>query len=166
MRKEKTNRAVPLDAVPERRTQRCSPRFRPGDRFCELSFRYLSPGIEGEKCRPLDHMWQIPFIHSTRSITSSNFYIYNVGFQIFPPCGILKCVLVQCVFDNCVCAFAKTPISRISALIQLSSMRFGLVHTHKIDGIYACAFTEETKSPEKQRGKEKRRLAKSERNTR
>ena len=26
--------AVPLDAVPERRTERCSPRFRPGDRFC------------------------------------------------------------------------------------------------------------------------------------
>ena len=56
MRKQNTNRAVPLDAVPERRTKRCSPRFRPGDRFCELSFRYLSPGIEGEKCRPLDHM--------------------------------------------------------------------------------------------------------------
>ena len=31
------------------------PRFRPGDRFFELSFRYLSPGSEGEKCRPLDH---------------------------------------------------------------------------------------------------------------
>ena len=72
MRRQNTNRAVPLDAVPERRTERCSPRFRPGDRFCELSFRYLSPGIEGEKCRPLDHRWQIPFIHSTRFISSSN----------------------------------------------------------------------------------------------
>ena len=72
MRKWNANRAVPLDAVPERRTERCSPRFRLGDRFCELSFRYLSPGSEGEKCRPLDHMWQIPFIHSTRSLTSSN----------------------------------------------------------------------------------------------
>ena len=29
------------------------PRFPPGDRFCELSFRYLSPGREGEECRPL-----------------------------------------------------------------------------------------------------------------
>ena len=56
MRKQNSIRAVPLDAVPERRTERCSPRFRPGDRFCELSFRYLSPGREGEKCRPLDHM--------------------------------------------------------------------------------------------------------------
>ena len=53
---QKTNRAVPLDTVPERRTKRRSPRFRPGDHFCELNFRYLSPGIEGEKCRPLDYM--------------------------------------------------------------------------------------------------------------
>ena len=35
-RKQNTNRAVPLDAVPERRTERCSQKFRPGDRFCEL----------------------------------------------------------------------------------------------------------------------------------
>ena len=66
-RKQSTNRAVPLDAVPERRTKRCFPRFQPGDRLCEPSFRYLSPGSEGEKCRPLDHIRQIPFIHSTRS---------------------------------------------------------------------------------------------------
>ena len=36
-------RTVPLDEVPERRTERCSPRFRPGDRFLlDPSFRYLS----------------------------------------------------------------------------------------------------------------------------
>ena len=39
MRKLNTERALPLDALPERRTERCSPRFRSGDRFCELSFR-------------------------------------------------------------------------------------------------------------------------------
>ena len=55
MRRQNADRAVPLDAVLERRTKRCSPRFRPGDRFCEPSFRYLLPGSEGEKCRPLDH---------------------------------------------------------------------------------------------------------------
>ena len=32
----------------------------------EPSFRYLSPGKKGEKCRPLDHMWQNPFVHSAR----------------------------------------------------------------------------------------------------
>ena len=57
MPKVNAKRAVPLDVVPERRTKRCSPRFRSGDRFCELSFRYLSPGSEGKKCRPLDHIF-------------------------------------------------------------------------------------------------------------
>ena len=32
----------------------------------EPSFRYLSPGREGEKCRPLDHTWQNPFVQSAR----------------------------------------------------------------------------------------------------
>ena len=43
----------------------------------EPSFRYLSPGREGEKCRPLDHTWQIPFVHSAGLIVGSNSYIYN-----------------------------------------------------------------------------------------
>ena len=56
MRTQNTKTTVPLDAVPERRTERCSPRFRPGDRFCELRFRYQSSptGSEGEISRPLD----------------------------------------------------------------------------------------------------------------
>ena len=33
MRQENTEATVPLDVVPERRTERCSPRFRPGGRF-------------------------------------------------------------------------------------------------------------------------------------
>ena len=58
MRKQNTKATVPLDVVPERRTKRCSPRFRPGGRFCELRFRYQSSptGSEGEISRPLDHM--------------------------------------------------------------------------------------------------------------
>ena len=93
-RKPNANKAVPLDVVPERRTKRFSPRFRPGGRFCGLSFRYLSPGIEGEKCRPLDHMWQIPFIHSTPFIVASNFYIYVTEFYLFPSCGTSRYVSV------------------------------------------------------------------------
>ena len=82
MRNQNTKTTVPLDVAPERRTERCSPRFRPGGRFCELRFRYQSSptGIEGEISRPLDHMWQIPFIHSTRFIVSTNFYIYRTVF--------------------------------------------------------------------------------------
>ena len=58
MRKQNTKTTVPLDEEPERRTERCSPRFRPGGRFCVLRFRYQSSptGIEGEISRPLDHM--------------------------------------------------------------------------------------------------------------
>ena len=79
MRKQNTKTTVPLDVVPERRTERCSPRFRPGGRFCELRFRYLSSptGREGEISRPLDHMRQIPFIHSARITHSTNCYIYR-----------------------------------------------------------------------------------------
>ena len=94
MRKQSGKTTVPLDAVPERRTERCSPRFRPGDRFWgEPRFRYLSPGSEGEKCRPLDHRRQIPFIHSARLIHNSNFNIYRAMFQLFPPCGGFKVYL-------------------------------------------------------------------------
>ena len=58
----------------------------------EPSFRYLSPGREGEKCRPLDHMGQIPFIHSDRFLIWNNFYIYTIVYQLFLPCGTHKCL--------------------------------------------------------------------------
>ena len=74
MRKQSNTRAVPLDVESEDLTQRFSPRFRPSDRFCKLSIRYLSLSSEGEKCRPLDHLWQIPFIDSAQVVSSSNFY--------------------------------------------------------------------------------------------
>ena len=82
MRKQNTKTTVPLDVVPERRTKRFPPRFRPVGRFCELRFRYLSSPTdrEGEISRPLDHMRQIPFIHSARLIDSTNFYIYRTVF--------------------------------------------------------------------------------------
>ena len=46
--------------------------------------------MEGEKCRPLDHMRQIPFIHTAlfTSFMKINFYIYAKVFQLFVPCGI------------------------------------------------------------------------------
>ena len=58
MRKQNAKTTVPLDVVPERRTKRFPPRFRPVGRFCELRFRYLSSptGREGEISRPLDYM--------------------------------------------------------------------------------------------------------------
>ena len=70
MRKQNTKTTVPLEVVAERRTEPFPPRFRPVGRFCELRFR------EGEISRPLDHMRQIPFIHSARLIARTNLYIY------------------------------------------------------------------------------------------
>ena len=67
----------------------------------EPSFRYLSPGREGEKCRPLDHMWQNPFVHSARLIIGRNYYIYN---SIL----VISSVWYVQVFNNCVCALAET----------------------------------------------------------
>ena len=62
--------AVPLDAVPERCTKRYPPRFRPGDRFGELSFRYLLPGSEGEKCRSLDSTYVTEPFHPLNAIVN------------------------------------------------------------------------------------------------
>ena len=50
----------------------------------EPSFRYLSPGSEGEKFRPLDHLRQIPFVHLDRFVT-------------ILPCGTHKCVYITIV---------------------------------------------------------------------
>ena len=96
MRKQNAKTTVPLDVVPERRTKRFPPRFRPVGRFCELRFRYLSSptGREGEISRPLDHMRHIPLIHSARLIDGTNFYIYTTAFQLCLPNGTGKCVLV------------------------------------------------------------------------
>ena len=133
MRKQNTKATVPLDVVPERRTKRFPPRFRPVGRFCELRFRYLSSptGREGEISRPLDHIRQIPFIHSARTRDSTNFYIYRTIFKMFSPCGTLRCVLMWSIFNNCARALARTLISRLRSLVELLlfSIRYVVVTT-------------------------------------
>ena len=108
MRKLNTKRTVPLDAVPERRTKRFPPRFRPVGRFCELSFRCQSSPTDREEeiSRPLDHMRQIPIIHPARLTVTSNFDIYTTVLYLFPLCGTLQCVLSQCG-DNYACSLAQ-----------------------------------------------------------
>ena len=139
---QNTKTTVPLDVVPERRTKRFPQRFRPVSRFCELRFRYLPTGREGEISRPLDHMRQIPFIHSARLIDSTNFYIYRTDFQLFYPCGTLRCVLMQSIFNNCARTLARTLNSRLRPLVELLLffIRYVVVSEHwcKIDGVYAC----------------------------
>jgi len=136
MRKPNTNKAVPLDTVPERRTERCSPRFRPGGRFCELRLRYQSSptGREGEISRPLDHMWQIPFIRSTQYISCSHFYLNITVFWLFPPCGTFKCLSTRYL------TITHAPWRKHSFQAMLCSMRFVLVHigTKWIAFTHAC----------------------------
>ena len=148
MRKVNTKITVPLDVVPERRTKRFPPRFRPVGRFCEPRFRYLSSptGREGEISRPLDHMRQIPLIHSARLIVGTNFYIYRTVYQIFSPCGALRCVLMQSIFNNCARAQAGTLISRLRPLVVFHTVRCS-DYQCKIDGVYACALRKISNSP-------------------
>ena len=73
----------------------------------EPRFRYLSPGSEGEKCRPLDHMWQTPFIHSVQTVITSKFHIYIKVCRFFLPSGTDLYALVLWIINNCACAFQK-----------------------------------------------------------
>ena len=128
-RRQNSKTAVPLDTVPERRTERCSRRFRPSDRFCKLRIRYQSSptGSEREISRPLDHMWQIPFIHSTRIslyvTDGASYFLHVVHWSVFW-CGI---------FGNYACNLAETLISRFEAIIQimLCFMRYVVVLQEK-----------------------------------
>ena len=87
----------------------------------EPRFRYLSPGSEGKKCRPLDHMWQIPFIHSVQFFTLSNLHIYIKVCRFFLPSGTDTYVLVWLVINNCTwLCFSKTLSPRLRTNIQLN----------------------------------------------
>ena len=145
MRERDTKTTVPLDVVPERRTERFPPRFRPVGRFCEQRFRYQSSpkGGEGEISRPLDHWWQIPNIHSTRFMFSSNIYTYKAAFWSFPPFGTLNCVLMRHIWQLRMRSFRKTHF-KVQRYVMFHAVRAG-AYWHKIDGIYACVFAEQTK---------------------
>ena len=69
MRKQNTKTTVPLDVVPERRTERFPPRFRPVGRFCELRFRYLSSptGREGGRDKSAPRPYETDPIHPLSS---------------------------------------------------------------------------------------------------
>ena len=82
MRKQNTKTTVLLDVVPERRTERFTPRFQPVGRFCELRLRYLSSptGREGGRERERDKSAPRPYETDPigpLSLTHTNFYIYK-----------------------------------------------------------------------------------------
>ena len=60
-----------------------------------------------EVSAPIDHMWQVPFIHSIHFIITSDFHTYIKMCRFFLPSGTDKYVLLWWVFNNCACAFQK-----------------------------------------------------------
>ena len=87
----------------------------------EPSFRYLSPGCEVEKCQPLGHSIQIPFIHSDRFVTCSNFYIY-IYIYIYNNLPVISSTwdAQVCINDNCACALAETLKLRFRAIFKVT----------------------------------------------
>ena len=82
----------------------------------EPSFRYLSPGREGEKCRALDHLRQIPFIHSDRFwVVIVSVYIQNCTSYFFHVVG---------TSGHNACALAETLTSVFRSIIKLLSCFF------------------------------------------
>ena len=140
MRKRNIKRAVSLDVVPERLSKRCSQRFRPGDRFCGLSFRYLSPGSEEEKCRSL-HRVTDPL----HSLSNSNFYICVTVLYRFPSFGTFKCVvqIFQLRMRSCTNTHFKVQSNQLSP--GLLHMVRADAYWHIICSIYACAFAGQMK---------------------
>ena len=77
MRKQNTKTSVPLDVVPDRRTERFPLRFRPVGHLCELRFGYPSSptGREGQLSRPFRRYETDP-IHPFGSIHKWYQFLY------------------------------------------------------------------------------------------
>ena len=84
-------------------------------------------GREGEKCRPLDHMRQIPFIHQAPfvSFIKFNVYIYIRDFPHISFMWYLHCVLKHCTVVIYACALSELLISSFSATLKSFCMNTG-----------------------------------------
>ena len=111
----------------------------------EPSFGYLSPGREGEKCRPLDHMWQIPFVDSARLIMGSNSYLYNSILVFSSMWYVQVCLAVftitiaHALLQKHSCLWFRDIIS----LVFFHMIRAG-AYWHKVHD-HACTFAVNTK---------------------
>ena len=113
----------------------------------EPSFRYLSPGREGEKCRPLDHLGHIPFVHSARKLHGSNFLYIQRHSSYF-----LHVVRSSTSYNRAYLTIAHAFLQKhsylwfraIISLVFFHMVRAG-AYWHKIHDIHACAFAVQTK---------------------
>ena len=143
MRQQKSNSTSGRGARASYRTM--LPEISARRSLLEASFRYLSPGSEGEKCRPLDHAWQNPFVHSARCMIGSNSYIYTTTFQLFPPCGTFKCVLRWYTFNDCGCALAETFLFMVHSHHKSCVFPYSTRWCILVQDIHVCAFAVQIK---------------------
>ena len=121
----------------------------------EASFRYLSPGIEGEKCRSLDHTWQIPFIHSVQFLITCHFYIYMKVLPVISSMWYVKVRLcttgvwqLRMCFSNTLCPRLRTIIqdlltSILYVLARIATKYMKFLYRHllnKRNSSSSCAF--------------------------
>ena len=107
MCQQNTKAIVSLEVVPERRTERCSPRFWPGGRFWSQV---------SDTCRQVGRERNIgPQTIRDRVVSSTQLDlqllvipIYTTTFYLFPPCSTFKSVLRWCTSNDCGCALAET----------------------------------------------------------
>ena len=80
MRKQNTEGAVPLHAVPERRTKRCSPRSRPGDPFLRMCIWWENEIVS---CRHIQ-LYLFIYFHLSTYLCISNSQPQTTGVWITP----------------------------------------------------------------------------------
>ena len=146
MCKQNTKATVPLDVVPERRTQRCSPRFLPGGRFwsqvsdtCRQAGRERNVGPRTIRDRTLsstqldNYQVAIP-LYATASI----YFLHVVGSSV--SCGGAYLTIAHALLQKHCYLWLRAIIS----VVFFHMVRAG-VSWHKIHDTHACAFAVQTK---------------------
>ena len=160
MCKQNTSSAVPLDAVLGRRTERCSPRFRPGDRFCELSFRYLLPG-----CREMS----APTTYVTDSFHPLNPF-RNLLHFLYIQLSVLiiysMWYIQVCLGTVHVCLLQKYSIQGSEPLFKSCCVPYSAGANAQDRKHFRMRQFEQTRTTEKQSGKKRQRLFRHQCNSR
>ena len=130
----------------ERRTERCSPRFRPIGPFWNRGSDTCRQAVRERNVGPLTMCdTSLPFV------LTSHFYINIKVSQLFLPSGTCKYAFVWWVFDNCACAFWKHSPSvweRQLKLFRLASILWVLIHIEiKYAEIFYAKISEKVNLP-------------------
>ena len=99
---------------------------------------------EGEKCWPLDHVWQIPFVHSTLIIVENNFSINIKLFAVISSTWYFRESLgTVCTRQLCMRPCWKTHLKAQSHHWSHCMFHAMMVLTDKVHGICVCVIDEQ-----------------------